>query len=154
MSDDSAAMDTEQTLRTLATALRLQEESLLTMTYLAGSLRGLAGMGVKAELRRFVMAELEDTYLLVEKYSALGGMPEVSTPKIVVDPAAETAIDALIDLERRGLAALHAVIAHTGQEPRSEALEHFLEHIIMRKQQQVDQLWHASGRTTPLGEDD
>ena len=36
------------------------------------------------------------------------------------------------------VAALHAVIPHSGQEPRSEALEHLLEHVIMRKQQQLD----------------
>lgn len=36
------------------------------------------------------------------------------------------------------LAALHAVIAFSGQEPHSEALEHLLEQVIMRKQQQVE----------------
>ena len=42
------------------------------------------------------------------------------------------------------------MIEHSGQEPRSEALEHLLEHLIMRKQQQADFLWHASGRTEPM----
>ena len=42
------------------------------------------------------------------------------------------------------MAALHAVIPHTGQQPHSEALEHRLEHVIMRKQQQIDYLEHAA----------
>lgn len=150
---DSDKMDTEQTLKALEEALQLQAESMLTMTYLAGCLRGLAGVGVKAQLRDFVAVEVEDTYKLVEKYSALGGQTQVTPAQIVLDPNAEAAIEALIDLEQRGLAALHAVIPHTGQEPRSEALEHLLEHIIMRKQQQVDLLWHATERTEPLGKD-
>ena len=60
------------------------------------------------------------------------------------------ALSHLIELERRAVAALHEVIPHTGQEPRSEALEHRLEHLIMRKQQQLDYLWHASGSEQPL----
>jgi hypothetical protein len=38
---------------------------------------------------------------------------------------------------------LHAVIPPSGQEPRSEALEHLMEHLIMRKQNQVDVLRRA-----------
>ena len=43
--------------------------------------------------------------------------------------------------------ALHAVIPHSGQEARSEALEHLMEHIIMRKQNQVD--WLRRARREP-----
>ena len=42
--------------------------------------------------------------------------------------------------EQEAIAALHAVTRPTGQEPRSEALEHLMEHLIMRKQAQVDLL--------------
>lgn len=38
----------------------------------------------------------------------------------------------LIEAEDEAIAALHGVIADSGQEPRSEALEHLLEHVIMR----------------------
>ncbi len=51
----------------------------------------------------------------------------------------------LIAHEGEALAALHAVIPETGQEPRSEALEHRVEHLIMRKQEQVDTLIRALG---------
>ena len=50
-----------------------------------------------------------------------------------------SAVDALIDAEDETIAALHEVIPHSGQEPRSEALEH----LIMRKQNQVDWLRRA-----------
>ncbi len=144
-------MDTEKVLRTLQDALQLQAQSILTMTQLAGTLRGLPGTAVKQQLRQFVLTELEDTYLLMEKHSALGGelVLDVPTLRMARDP--ETALNDLMDLECESVAALHAVIPHSGQEPRSEALEHLLEHMIMRKQQQVDFLWHASGRTEPLG---
>jgi hypothetical protein len=133
-------MRTEKVLETLGRALTLQSRSLLAMTVLAGSLRGLDGMGAKFRLRQLVQYELEDTYLLVEKYAALGGRPDVQPGPVapVADPG--QALRDLVDHEREVVAALHAVIPHSGQEPRSEALEHLLEHVIMRKQQQVDLL--------------
>ena len=44
------------------------------------------------------------------------------------------------------IAAAHRVIPVTGQEPWSEALEHLLEHLIMRKQWQVDYLGRVLDR--------
>lgn len=52
----------------------------------------------------------------------------------------------LVDHECETLVALHRVLPDTGQEPRSEALEHRIEHLIMRKQEQVDTLRRALGR--------
>jgi len=143
-------MDAAKVLSTLQDALQLQAQSILTMTQLAGTLRGLPGTAVKQELRTFVLAELEDSYLLIEKHSALGGELRLEVPPVAVGRDPDRALNDLIELECRAIAALHAVIPHSGQEPRSEALEHLLEHIIMRKQQQVDFIWHASGREEPL----
>jgi hypothetical protein len=56
-----------------------------------------------------------------------------------VEERLASAVDALIDAEDETIAALHKVIPHSGQEPRSEALEH----LIMRKQNQVDWLRRA-----------
>ena len=147
---ESDELDAEKVLATLQEALQLQARSILTMTQLAGTLRGLPGTAVKQQLREYVLAELEDTYQLMEKHSALGGELTLELPAIRVDRDPDKALDHLMDLECETLAALHGVIPHSGQEPRSEALEHLLEHVIMRKQQQVDFLWHASGRTEPL----
>jgi hypothetical protein len=136
-------MDKEKVLAALGEALRQQTRSLVTMTALAGSLRGLAGAGIKAQLRTFVQAEVEDTYRLTEKLSALGGSPVMGSPDIELPTEPLEALQVLVDTEATTVAALHAVIPHSGQEPESEALEHLLEHAIMRKQQQVDLMRHA-----------
>jgi hypothetical protein len=140
MTDTDSAMRTEKVLETLGEALSLQARSLVTMTVLAGSLRGLDGMGAKFRLRQFVQAELEDTYLLTEKFVALGGTPRVDTGTVAPSGDPEKALRDFVAAEQEVLAALHAVIPHSGQEPHSEALEHLLEHVIMRKQQQADLL--------------
>jgi hypothetical protein len=143
-------MDVDNALESLQAALQAQGRSVLTMTILAGTLRGVGGAAVKGQLREFVQAELADTYLLVEKMSALGGTPRIDAESIDVSPDTQKALDALLDHEAKAVAGLHAVIAHSGQEPRSEALEHLLEHMIMRKQQQADFLWHAAEREEPM----
>lgn len=147
-SDD--AMDTEKVLDSLQHALDLQAESILTMSMMAGIMRGVGGAAVKQSLRTFVLAELEDTYLLVEKMSALGGTPSMTARSVEVSSKTDDALGELLDHEVDTVAALHGVIQYSGQEPRSEALEHLLEHFIMRKQQQIDFLWHASNRDEPL----
>lgn len=138
MSDHSTPMDTDQVVETMSRAMSLQAQSLVMMTLLAGALRGLAGVGTKSMLRQFVQHEVEDTYLLTEKLAALGGSPSVRVGEVSSSTDPREALKRLVAHEREVIAALHAVIPHTGQEPRSEALEHLLEHVIMRKQQQVD----------------
>lgn len=51
-------LDVEKVLSTLQEALQLQAQSMLAMTQLAGTLRGLNGTAVKEQLRTFVLAEL------------------------------------------------------------------------------------------------
>jgi hypothetical protein len=55
----------------------------------------------------------------------------------------EDALEWLIESESNAIDALQAAIEPTGREGRSEALEHMLEHMIMRKQRQVDMLIRA-----------
>ncbi|HEU4913300.1 MAG TPA: ferritin-like domain-containing protein [Actinomycetes bacterium] len=135
---DPEPMDEDGVRRSLSHALALQARSLLELTMLAGALRGLSGVGTKSQLRQFVQHELEDTYLLTEKLVSLGGSAAVDLEKVEVDRDAQRALATLLEHEREVIAALHAVIPFSGQEPRSEALEHLLEHVIMRKQQQAD----------------
>ena len=118
----SDAMDVEQVHSTLGRAIDLQARSVLTMALVAGTLRGLEATAIKQSLREFVLAELEDTYQLVEKFSALGGQPTMDPPKVSVSTESRQAMQDLLDAETEGVAALHAVIPHSGQEPRSEAL--------------------------------
>ena len=56
------------------------------------------------------------------------------------------ALDTLIESEGETLETLQAAIEPTGREAASEAVEHRLEHIIMRKQEQVDYLMRAARR--------
>ena len=58
-------------------ALQLQYRSVLQLTMGAGSMFGLEYQAVGGELWLFARAELDDTQLLVEKITALGGDPTV-----------------------------------------------------------------------------
>jgi len=136
-------MDVPRVLDALNHALRQQQRSVLQFTMSAGSMFGLEYQAVGAELWLFARAELDDTKLLVEKITALGGDPTVEVGALRWEEAPDAAVDALIEAEDETIAALHAVIPHSGQEPRSEALEHLMEHPIMRKQNQVDWLRRA-----------
>ena len=136
-------MDVDRVLECLNRALVLQQRSVLQFTLGAGTRVGLEYQAVGAELWLFARAELDDTKLLVEKITALGGDPTVEVGALSWDSDPGAAVDALIEAEDETIAALHAVIPHSGQEPRSEALEHLMEHLIMRKQNQVDFLRRA-----------
>ena len=139
-------MDVEAVLDGLNRALVLQRRSVLQFTTAAGSMFGLEVQGLTDRLWTFAVAELEDARQLVEKISALGGEPSpaVADSSWTGDPQAT--LEHLIATEDEVLAALHDIIPDTGQEPRSEALEHLLEHLIMRKQNQVDWLRRAARR--------
>jgi bacterioferritin (cytochrome b1) len=140
-------MDVDAVLRCLNEALVLQQRSVLQFTRAAGSMFGLEYQAVGEKLWLFARAELDDTKLLVEKVTGLGGDPtgEVAGLRWDENPAGQ--VDGLIESEDEAIAALHAVIPYSGQEPRSEALEHLMEHLIMRKQNQVD--WLRRARREP-----
>jgi bacterioferritin (cytochrome b1) len=147
MPDEIDPLETEAVLDTLDTALALQYRSALQYMQVAGSLTGLHWTVLGVQLWAFAEAELDDARRLVEKVAALGGVPPGAPAELRYEPDPRKAIDALIENECEAVAALHAVIPHSGQEPRSEALEHRLEHLIMRKQEQIDTLRRAVGTT-------
>ena len=97
-------------------------------------------------MRSHAMAELEDATRLVEKITAIGGEPttDVAEMEFTADPA--EALDRLIESEAEVLETMQAAIEPTGREAASEAVEHRLEHMIMRKQEQVDYLLRARRR--------
>ena len=140
-------MDVERVLEALDRALVLQQRSVLQFTRGAGSMFGLEYQAVGGQLWLFARAELDDTKLLVEKITALGGDPTVEVGALSWSSEPAAAVDALIEAEDETIAALHDVIPYSGQEPRSEALEHLMEHLIMRKQNQVD--WLRRARRSP-----
>jgi hypothetical protein len=65
--------------------------------------------------------------------------------RVIDDPV--EAIEWLVACETEAVDALQAAIEPTGREGRSEALEHLLEHLIMRKQAQIDFLRRANKRS-------
>ncbi len=54
----------------------------------------------------------------------------------------------MLDTEKEALDGLRKVIPLTGNESRSEALEHLLEHLILRKQSQLDFLLRTQRTAT------
>ena len=136
-------MDVEKQVDALNTALRLQHRSVLQYSLVAGSVIGLEYQAHAEKMREHSLSELEDATRLVEKITALGGEPttDVAPMSFTADPG--KAIEQLVECEGETLEALQAAIEPTGREAASEAVEHRLEHIIMRKQEQVDYLLRA-----------
>jgi bacterioferritin (cytochrome b1) len=139
-------MDVDEQIECLNRALSFQHRSVLEYSLVAGSVIGLEFQAHAEKMREHSLSELEDATRLVEKITALGGEPttEVAPLKFTADPAG--ALDALIEDESEALDALQAAIEPTGREAASEAVEHRLEHMIMRKQEQVDYLLRARRR--------
>ena len=139
-------MDVDEQIECLNRALSLQQRSVLQYSLIAGSVIGLEYQAHADKMRRHALSELEDATRLVEKITALGGEPttEVAPISFTADPG--EALDRLIDEEGETLEALQAAIEPTGREAASEAVEHRLEHMIMRKQEQVDYLLRARRR--------
>ena len=138
-------MEVEAAIDALNHALRLQWRSALAYTYMAGTLVGFQFHGIAEEMRAFALAELDAARHVVEKVTTLGGEPTIEIAPIEANGDPESVVRWLIDAETETIEALQDVIPTTGQEGRSEALEHRLEHIIMRKQEQVDALIRAAG---------
>lgn len=134
----SEPMNVEKVVELINEALPLQMRSATVYTWAAGAGTGIEFQAVGAQLEEFGRLDLDDARRLVEKLVALGGDPVTDVASFEPITPDRTGIRKLIDLENEALAALHKVIPETGQEARSEALEHLLEHMLMRKQEQVD----------------
>jgi bacterioferritin len=139
-------MDVDEQVECLNRALRLQHRSVLMYSITAGSVIGLEYQAHAAKMSEHALSELEDATRLAEKVTALGGQPttDVGQFEFTADPA--QAIERLIECENETLETLQAAIEPTGREAASEAVEHRLEHMIMRKQEQVDYLLRAQRR--------
>lgn len=146
MADEEETLDVQGAIKCLNEALRLQYRSALGYTLAAGGMFGFEYQGFSSELADFGRAEVDDTRRLVEKIATLEGEPttEIATLKWDKDP--QKLVEFLIQSEEETIEALQAAIEPTGREGVSEALEHLLEHLILRKQNQVDFLIRASRR--------
>ena len=142
--EDKDPLDTELALERLGTALPLQLRSAAAFTIAAGSMTGFQYLGMSDLLWRFAAADLEDARRLVEKIVTLGGRPADGVPAFELPAGGDGIVARLIEFETEAIEALQSTIPATGHTGDSEALEHRLEHTIMRKQEQVDTLLRAS----------
>ena len=143
---EEETMDVEEQIECLNKALRLQHRSVIQYSIVSGSVIGLEFQAHADKMKLHALSELEDATRLAEKITALGGEPttEMAPFSFTADPSG--ALEGLIEGEGETLEALQAAIEPTGREAASEAVEHRLEHMIMRKQEQVDYLLRAQRR--------
>jgi bacterioferritin (cytochrome b1) len=141
--EEEEKLDAEGAIEHLNRALVLQYRSVLQYTLSSGSLFGFEFQAFGDRFWEFARAELDDARRLVEKITALGGEPSTEVAELRWTGEPGNAVAWLIESESDAIEKLQAAIEPTGREGRSEALEHMLEHLIMRKQDQVDFLMRA-----------
>lgn len=144
MPEQEERLDEGLAVERLNTALTIQYRSALQYSVVAASLRGLEAQSVGPKLTEFGDAELDGVRTLIEKVVSLGGEPSTEVGKLRFHPGTGDALADLVEGEEEAIEALQEAIEPTGRDGRSEALEHMLEHLIMRKQQQVDFLRRAT----------
>jgi bacterioferritin len=145
--EEKDPLDVDAAVERLNAALRLQYRSVLGYTVASGAVTGFEHQGLADLLWRFAQSELDDTRRIVEKIVTLGGEPTDEPAPVEVHRSPEGMVAWLLDVERETLEAFQDVIPTTGHTGESEALEHRLEHLIMRKQEQVDALERARRRS-------
>jgi bacterioferritin (cytochrome b1) len=136
-------MDVDKVVDGLRQALALQHRSVIQFPTASASLFGLEYQAIGDKLWEWARLELDDARLIVEKIVALGGEPATEVADVRWSGEPEKAVEILIESESEAVEALQDVIPASGDDGRSEALEHTLEHLIMRKQSQVDYLLRA-----------
>ena len=141
MADET--MDVDAQIEHLNATLGLQRRSVLQYSLAAAGVTGIEYQAHGEKLRGFAAAEVEDLQRITEKVVTLGGEPSTVVEPITWDADPAGALERLIEMETETLEKLQAAIEPTGREAASEAIEHRLEHIIMRKQEQVDYLLRA-----------
>jgi bacterioferritin (cytochrome b1) len=141
--DSEEKLDERQAVERLNAALTLQYRSALQYSISAASLVGIEAQALGARLTGFGDEELSDARRLIEKIVSFGGEPTTEVAELRFDSAAKDAVRWLAECEEAAVEALQEAIEPTGREGRSEALEHLLEHLILRKQHQVDFLRRA-----------
>jgi bacterioferritin (cytochrome b1) len=146
MADEDETLDVEGAVEKLNEALRLQYRSALGYTLAAGGMFGFEYQGFSSDLAGFGRQEIDDTRRLVEKITTFEGEPTTEVAPLEWSEKPEKVVDWLIAAEQETIEALQAAIEPTGREGVSEALEHLLEHLILRKQTQVDFLLRARRR--------
>ncbi len=140
---DKDPLDVDLALERLGQALPLQLRSAAAYTMAAASITGFRYLGLAELLWRSAEADPADARRLTEKIVTLGGKPCDRVEGFGIPDDGEAIVDRLIELEQEVIEALQDTIPATGHTGDSEALEHRLEHMIMRKQEAIDALMRA-----------
>ncbi len=143
MPEEEEKLDEQEAIKCLNEALRLQFRSALQYSLTSSSLTGIEAQAIAGELIGYGDEELADARLIVEKIVSFGGTPTTEVAELQTAENGRAALDWLIKTEEEAIEALQQAISPTGREGRSEALEHMLEHMIMRKQRQLDLMARA-----------
>jgi len=138
MPEEEEKLDKQEAVRRLNEALALQYRSALQYSIVASSLAGIEAQALGSKLTEFGDAELADVRRLIEKIVSFGGEPTIEVAELSYTAATEDSIRRLAACEEEAVEALQGAIEPTGRDGRSEALEHLMEHLILRKQHQVD----------------
>ncbi|HEX3241094.1 MAG TPA: ferritin-like domain-containing protein [Solirubrobacterales bacterium] len=144
MPDSEEKLDRKEAVKRLNIALELQYRSALQYSIVAASLTGIEAQALDSKLTEFGDEELKDARLLIEKIVSFDGEPTTEVAELRFEPGTKKALRWLIKCEQAAVEALQEAIEPTGREGRSEALEHLMEHLILRKQHQVDYLSRAA----------
>ena len=143
MAESEELLDDEAAVERLNEALELQMRSALQYSLTASTIVGFEGQALGDALTRYGDEELADARRLIAKIVALGGTPTTNVAELRVDRELRPAVEWLAQCEQNAVEALQRAIEPTGREGKSEALEHLLEHLILRKQEQIDRLERA-----------
>jgi bacterioferritin (cytochrome b1) len=143
MPDSEEKLDQKLAIKRLNAALALQYRSALQYSIAAASLSGIEAQALGEKLTGFGDDELADARRLIEKIVSFKGKPTTEVAELRFAAKAEKAIGWLAECEEEAVEALQEAIEPTGRDGRSEALEHLMEHLILRKQHQVDFLRRA-----------
>ena len=147
MPEGKDPLDREKAIERLQAALPLQYRSAVAYTLAAAVMTGVEYVAISDELWRFGAEDLADARRLSEKLVTLHGAASADVESLGFDDGdPESVLSKLIELEGEAIERLQDVIPATGHTGESEALEHRLEHMIMRKQEQVDTLARALRR--------
>lgn len=138
MPDKEEQLDEKEAVKRLNAALELQYRSALQYSITASSLTGLEAQALGSKLTEFGDSELADARRLIEKIVSFGGKPTMEVAELRFEKSVKAALKWLVKCEEAAVEALQEAIEPTGRDGRSEALEHLMEHLILRKQQQVD----------------
>ena len=138
MPNEEEKLDEKEAVKRLNAALELQYRSALQYSIVASSLTGIEAQALGSKLTAFGDSELADARRLIEKIVSFGGRPTTEVAELRFEKDIEAALQWLVECEEAAVEALQEAIEPTGRDGRSEALEHLMEHLILRKQQQVD----------------